>query len=164
MSNPETRPAATFANWVLSVAGVLGSIVVVAGVLAVSYLNTRPSGGVDAGAAADRAKLLAEVRAKETQLYNNFSWVDQAKGVVRIPVELAMKLEAALLDKETKGKPAPPARLSLAASPAAFTPLPPPVAVVPAAPVPAAASSAPKAPAAPAPTTSAAPAPAAMNP
>ncbi|MGA2052492.1 MAG: hypothetical protein ABSH19_04190 [Opitutales bacterium] len=131
MSNPATRPATTFANWALSVAGVLGSLVIVAAVLAVSYYNTRPSEGVNADAVAERTQKLAEVRAKETQLYNNYSWVDQSKGIVRIPVPEAMRLELIKLDEETKGEPAAPARLSLAASPAAFTPLPLPVALVP---------------------------------
>jgi hypothetical protein len=127
MSKDNTVPAATFANWVLSVAGVLGSLVIVAGVLAVSYLNTRPAAGVDAAVVAERVQKLAAVRTKEQQLYNNYAWVDQAKGVVRLPVPVAMSLTAKRLGEATQNQPAVPARLTLAASPVAQTPPPPPI-------------------------------------
>jgi len=131
MSDNATKPAATFANWVLSVAGVLGSLAVVAGVLAVSYLNTRPTEKVDADVVAERVQKLKDVQAKEAQLYNNYAWVDQAKGIVRIPMEEAMKLTVARLGKATANKPPAPERLSLGASPEAMTPLPPPVTTAP---------------------------------
>jgi len=157
MSDHAASPAPAFGNWALSVAGVLGSLVIVVAVLGVSYLNTRPKAAVDAQIVADRQQKLADVQAKETQLYNNYSWVDQTKGIVRIPVPEAMRLTAIQLGQATKGKPSAPARLSLAASPAAMTPPPPP----PSAPAPSSAPVPPKAPAAPAPTpTPAAPAPA----
>ena len=159
MSNDATKPAATFANWALSVAGVLGSLAIVTAVLAVSYLNTRPTEKVDAQVVADRVQKLKDVQTKEAQLYNNYAWVDQAKGIARIPVEEAMKLTVARLGKATAGKPPAPARLSLGASPEAMTPLPPPVTTAaPVKPAPAK----PATPAAPAPATPAPAAPSAV--
>jgi len=173
MSDETTKPAATLVNWALSVAGVLGSLVIVAGVLAVSYLNTRPTEKVNASEVALRVQTLKGVQTAEAQLYNSYGWVNQAKGIARIPVEVAMGLIVDRLGKATKNKPPAPARLTLAGSPEAMTPLPPPVTTAPApskpatpAPAkPAAAAatpaSTPAAPAAPASTPPATPAPAA---
>jgi hypothetical protein len=171
MSDDTTKPAATFANWVLSVAGVLGSLVIVTGVLAVSYLNTRPTEKVNADVVAARLEKLKGVQAAEAQLYNSYGWVNQAKGIVRIPVEVAMGLIVERLGKATKNQPPAPARLSLAGSPEAMTPLPPPVTTAPVAAKPAPAKPAavapapkPTAPAAPASTPPATPAPATPSP
>lgn len=42
--------------------------------------------------AAVRAKALSELRAAEADAMEHPGWVDQSKGVVRLPVEEAMKL------------------------------------------------------------------------
>jgi hypothetical protein len=42
--------------------------------------------------AAERAKALADLRAEEATALNNVGWVDQAKGVVRLPIADAVKL------------------------------------------------------------------------
>jgi len=39
-----------------------------------------------------RKERLAQLRANETELLNNYSWVDQSAGVVRVPVERAIEL------------------------------------------------------------------------
>jgi len=171
-THEETPPPPTFPNWLLSVLGIAGSIIVLMVVLAVSYYNSRPTQTVDANIAATRKQLLSQTLAAENDLYSNYSWVDQKKNIVRIPVAEAMKKMAARLDKETSGKPEPPARLSLEASQAGFTPVPPPTTTSTAAPAPAgtapaAAGAAPAAGGAPAPAAGApapiagAPAPAA---
>ena len=154
----ETPSKITLPRWFFSAAGVLGSIVIIMVVLAVAYNVSRPTETVDADIVAQRRKVLADVQAAQADLYNNYSWVDQKKGVVRIPVAEAVKIEAAKLDTLTRGEPEPPARLSLAASPAGFTPPapPPPASTAPAAPPPA--GTAAPAPAAAADTSTAAPA------
>jgi hypothetical protein len=124
---PPSKPF--FPNWILSVVGVAGSIAVIIAVLGVAYYSSHPTEAVDADIVADRVKKLADVRAAQADLYYNYSWVDQTKQVVRIPVDVAMGLEAARLDAATRDKPEPPARLSLAASPAGFTPPAPPATV-----------------------------------
>jgi len=42
--------------------------------------------------AAERTKALADLRAEEATALNNVGWVDQAKGVVRLPIADAVKL------------------------------------------------------------------------
>jgi hypothetical protein len=81
---------------------------------------------VDQEIVAERAANLADVQAKQADLYNNYTWVDQKKGIVRIPVKDAMGLMAAQLDQATRDKQEAPARMTLAASPAGFTPPAPP--------------------------------------
>lgn len=53
------------------------------------YTTPAPLGAVRA---AERAKALADLRAAETEALNNVGWVDQAKGVVRLPIADAVKL------------------------------------------------------------------------
>ncbi len=53
------------------------------------YTTPAPLGAVRA---AERAKALADLRAAETEALNNVGWVDQAKGVVRLPIADAVRL------------------------------------------------------------------------
>jgi hypothetical protein len=137
-----TTPAPTLPSWILSAAGVAGSIVIIMAVLGVAYWSSRPTQTVDQEIVAERLANLSDVQAKQADLYNNYTWVDQKKGIVRIPVKDAMGLIAAQLDQATRDKPEAPARMSLAASPAGFTPPAPPAPAAPAA-APAANSSTP---------------------
>ena len=41
---------------------------------------------------AERAKALVELRAYEADQLNNAGWIDQTKGLVRIPIQDAMKI------------------------------------------------------------------------
>ncbi len=138
----ETPSKLTLPSWFVSAAGALGSIVIMVAVLGIAYYSSHPSAAVDANVVAKRKQVLADVQAKQNDLYYNYSVVDQKAKVVRLPVDVAFKLEAAKLDAQTKDQPEPPARLSLAASPAGFVPPPPPVTTAPAAPAAAAGSAA----------------------
>ena len=53
------------------------------------FTTPAPLGAVRA---AERAKALADLRAEEAIALNNVGWVDQAKGVVRLPIADAVKL------------------------------------------------------------------------
>jgi hypothetical protein len=53
------------------------------------YTTPEPLG---AQRAAERAKALADLRAVEADALNTVGWVDQTKGLVRIPIADAMKL------------------------------------------------------------------------
>jgi hypothetical protein len=71
-----------------------------------------------------RKKALAEMRAAEASELGSYGWVDQAKGVVRLPIEDAMKLALrdwqnpaaarsnliARVEKATVVPPPPPAK------------------------------------------------------
>mgnify|MGYP001556284011 CR=1 FL=1 len=129
----ETPSKFTLPSWFFSMVGVAGSIVIMAAVLGVAYYSSRPTTAVDAAVVAKREQTLAKVQADQNNLYNNYSLVPGKKGVVRIPVDVAMAIEAAKLDAETKNEPPAPARMTVAASPNGFVPPPAPAAAAPAA-------------------------------
>ena len=47
---------------------------------------------LDADRAAVLAKALAEIRVTENASLNNAGWIDQSRGIVRLPIETAMQL------------------------------------------------------------------------
>lgn len=53
------------------------------------YATTEPLG---AERGAERAKALLEIHAAEADALNNAGWVDQTKGLVRLPIEEAKQL------------------------------------------------------------------------
>ena len=65
------------------------------------YTTPAPLG---AERAAERAKALAEVRDADAQALNNVGWVDQAKGVVRLPIADAMKLTESRAQNPAKAR------------------------------------------------------------
>lgn len=73
------------------VAGILGSFLIVAALVwAMRYYVQPPPLGEDR--AAVRAKALAELRAAEADALANAAWLDQAKGVVRLPIAEALRI------------------------------------------------------------------------
>jgi len=56
--------------------------------------STMPVPLINADRAAERAQDLAEIRAAEAQALENPGWVDQSRGVMRLPIDVAMKLAA----------------------------------------------------------------------
>jgi hypothetical protein len=47
---------------------------------------------IDADRAAVRAKALAEIRAAENQALNHPGWIDENRGLVRLPISIAMQI------------------------------------------------------------------------
>ncbi len=47
---------------------------------------------IDADRAAVRARALAEIRAAETQALNHPGWIDENRGLVRLPIDVAMQI------------------------------------------------------------------------
>jgi hypothetical protein len=47
---------------------------------------------VDAARRAERARALAELRAAEADALQHPAWLDQTKGLVRLPMDVAMQL------------------------------------------------------------------------
>jgi hypothetical protein len=73
------------------VVGTLGSFLIVAALVwAMHHYTQPPPLGEDRVAL--RKKALAELRADEAEGLNTYAWVDQGKGVVRLPIAEAMKL------------------------------------------------------------------------
>jgi hypothetical protein len=73
------------------VIGALGSFLIVAALVwAMRHYTQPPPLGEDRVAL--RKKALAELRAAEAEELNTYSWLDQGKGVVRLPIAEAKKL------------------------------------------------------------------------
>ena len=71
--------------------GVLGSLLIVAALVwAMQHYTQPPPLGEDRVAL--RKKALAELRAAEASELSSYAWLDQGKGVVRLPIIEAMKL------------------------------------------------------------------------
>ena len=98
-------------------AAVVASLIFVALVWKMrEYTTPAPLG---AERAAERAKALHELRAAEADALNNVGWIDQTKGLVRIPIAEAMKLS------EQAWQNPPQARSNLIARVEKATALPP---------------------------------------
>jgi len=73
---------------------VLGAFLIVGALVwAMKYYTTPPS--IVAERAALRTKNLTELRAAEEQAMENYGWVDQPKGIVRLTVDRAVELTVA---------------------------------------------------------------------
>jgi hypothetical protein len=81
------RPKCAFA------VAVLGAFLIVAALVWAMRHYTEP-GPLNANRAAERAKALVELRAAESDALKNPGWVDQGKGIVRLPIADAMTLVA----------------------------------------------------------------------
>jgi hypothetical protein len=86
MNAEPVRQRATTA-WVV---GILGSFLIIAALVWAMRHYTKPPSVEDR--AAFRAKALAELRAAEAEALTTPAWVDKNKGIVRLPIEDAMKL------------------------------------------------------------------------
>jgi len=75
------------------VVAVFGALLVVAGLVWAMKHYTTPA-SITAQRAAERAKNLLELRAAEKHDMENYGWVDQSKGIVRLTVERAVVLTA----------------------------------------------------------------------
>jgi hypothetical protein len=53
---------------------------------------TMPVPAIDADRAAVRAKALAEIRVTEDKALNHAGWIDENRGLVRLPIDLAMQI------------------------------------------------------------------------
>ncbi len=69
---------------------VLAVILFVALAVAVKFCISVPA--IDADRAADRSKALAEIQVAEEKSLNTLEVTDSQRGIVRLPVETAMKL------------------------------------------------------------------------
>ena len=88
--NSEPNRDHIMTRWVNATA-VLGAFLIV-GVLVWAMRHYTRAPELNAARAAERAKALAELRAAETEALHNLAWIDQSKGIVRLPVEDAMRL------------------------------------------------------------------------
>ena len=90
MNTPETesRSASRVIPVLIAVAG---ACLVFAALVWATKKYTQPA-PLGADRVAERTKARAELTAAETDALNNAGWIDQPKGLVRLPIAEAMKL------------------------------------------------------------------------
>jgi len=72
---------------------VIGGFLIFVLILVIAYLPNKPAPPPQGTKTPEeRAVILRELRAKEVAAATSYGWVDQPKGVVRIPIERAMQL------------------------------------------------------------------------
>jgi len=71
--------------------GILGAFLIVAALVWMMHHYTQPP-PLGEDRVAVRKKALAELQAEEATQLDNYGWVDQPKGVVRLPIAAAMQL------------------------------------------------------------------------
>lgn len=76
--------------WHFGINFVVACLLFVALVVVVKFSVSVPA--VDADRAALRSKALAEIRTAEATALNTAGWVDQDRGIVRLPIETALQL------------------------------------------------------------------------
>ena len=85
--------AAPKTGFFFTAAAVVGGFAIFILILVVAYLPNKPAPLPEGTKTPEeRAAILRELRAKETAAATTYGWVDQTKGVVRIPIERAMQL------------------------------------------------------------------------
>jgi hypothetical protein len=78
--------------WHIGLGFVVASFLFAALVFILKCSTSPPA--IDADRAAERSRDLAQVRAAETQALDNAAWIDQQRGLVRLPIDLATQISA----------------------------------------------------------------------
>jgi hypothetical protein len=91
MNTPDNNISSRGNGWATLLA-VVGACLIFAALVREMKKYTMPAPAVDEARKAERAKARAELTSVETEALNNVGWVDQTKGIVRLPIAEAMKL------------------------------------------------------------------------
>lgn len=75
-----------------TILAVLGACLVFAALVWQMKQHTLPPPPVDAARRLERARALAELRAAEADALQTPAWIDQNKGLVRLPIDVALQL------------------------------------------------------------------------
>jgi hypothetical protein len=75
-----------------TILAVVGACLIFAALVWEMKKYTLPAPAVDEARKAERARARAELTATETEALNNVAWIDQTKGLVRLPIAEAVKL------------------------------------------------------------------------
>ena len=91
MSDSTHTPSSS-GSWV-TIAAAIGGFAIFALIVFIAYLPKKPDPLPDGARTPEQRKsALAELRAKEKAAVTTYGWVDQNAGIVRIPVEEAVKI------------------------------------------------------------------------
>ena len=85
--------AAPKSGFLLTAAAVVSGFIIFVVILVIAYLPNQAA-PIPQGTKTpeERAALLRDLRARETEAATTYGWVDQPKGIVRVPIERAMQL------------------------------------------------------------------------
>jgi hypothetical protein len=97
--------------------GILGTFLIVAGLIWVMYHYTQAP-AVEEAHWAERQKNLADLTAQNKELLGTPAWIDQRRGVVRLPIDRAMELTASEWQNPALGRSNLLARLAQGTPPA----------------------------------------------
>ena len=106
--------------WHVGFGFVAASFLFAALVLALKF-SISPA-AIDADRAVERSRDLAQVRAAEAQALDNAAWIDPQRGLVRLPIDVAMQITAQLWQKPAQARADLIAREEKAAAPAPAAP------------------------------------------
>jgi hypothetical protein len=91
MNGNEDKSCCDGRKWANTIA-IIGACLIFAALVWVTKKYAQPVAAVDEARKVERAKVRAELTAVETEALNNVGWIDQTKGLVRLPIDEAMKL------------------------------------------------------------------------
>jgi len=86
--NPYRPPWTTVALYLV---GVLGTFLIVAGLIGIMYYYTLPA-PVDQARVTERLKNLADLNAQNKEQLEHYAYIDRAKGTIRLSIARAMEL------------------------------------------------------------------------
>lgn len=87
----------------VSALGWVGVFLVFVLVVALTYLRD-PAASQEARNIVDRMKIRNDVRAEQAKLVNDYQWVNEPEGVIRVPVARAMEITVEELKAEQAAK------------------------------------------------------------
>ena len=105
--------------WHYGINFVAASLLFVALAVIVKFSVSVPA--INADRAAVRAKALADIHAAETTALTTPGWIDQDRGIVRLPIDTALQLAAQAAQKPAAARADLLARAAKAAAPAPKT-------------------------------------------
>ena len=108
------------AVWPIGVAFLIACLLFAAIVAKMEWSVPVPD--IDADRAAVRAKALAEIRAAETQALNHPGWIDENRGLVRLPISVALQITEREWQNPAAARSNLAARVEKAAAPAPQAP------------------------------------------
>ena len=85
------------------VVGVLGTFLIVAGLIGIMFYYTLPA-PVDQARVKERLKNLADLNAQNKEQLEHYAYIDRAKGILRLPITRAMELTAMECQNPTAGR------------------------------------------------------------
>ena len=103
----------------------VGSLLFIVLCAAVRFLTTAPD--IDAAAGVKRSQALATIRATEYTNLNQVAWIDQSRGIVRLPIDTAMELTVQAWQNPAQARADLIEREKKATAPAPVTPKKPSV-------------------------------------